>query len=569
MDDVTKYALDVIEDRIIAGKKVKKACQRHLNDLEKQGTDKFPYTFVPEKAQKIIEFATTIKLSEGDEGVRNFNPAPFQRFILGSLFGWIHKDNGYRRFRQSYVQVSRQQGKSLLNGVLGGYCSNFDGYMYPQINIAAPKLKQSKIVFKEIIKIIEADEDLQELFKIQEYKSEIQALITKGTITALSRESKIDGFRSYLAIVDEYHQHPTNDIYTALLHGQRNLKQCLTSIITTAGEDFNSPCYPMYEYCLDILDNPSDNETLFIYIAQMDEEDDIWNPDNWPKCMPLILENPSLADSIIADGHKAKKVGGKDLNDFMTKVFNIWCVSGDTMFVNIDKWKKSDCDLTLEDMRGKDCYIGIDLSGGGKGDLSSIAFEFPLEHNKFFVHSMSFMAKSHLERHIKSDNAPYNKWVEDELIILTDGFKTDFKRIIQYMRDMKEEYDLNYKMICYDPHNINSILDDLDTFDCDVVEIVQSAKSLNDATLDFRMTVEENGISYNRKNELLTWSVLNAKLEYNSFGECKIEKDKGKKTKRIDPVDALIDAHKYAMLQKKEESNVITGDSLKDLWGLS
>lgn len=565
MNDVARYANDVLEGKIIAGKSVIKACQRHINDLSRQGTEGFPFIFVPEKAERIINFTVELKLVEGDQGKRNLDPAPFQRFILGSLFGWVHKDTGYRRFRQSYVQLARQQGKSLLNGVLGTYSSNFDGYQYPQIFIAAPKLKQSKIVFKEIIKFIEADEDLSELFKVRDYKSTIDCLISKGEIVALSRDNKFDGIRPYLAIIDEYHQHPTNDIFNALIYGQRTLKQCLTSIITTAGSDFNSPCYPMYEYCLKVLDNPEENEQLFIYIAQMDEDDDIWNPDNWVKCMPLLDTMPHMKETIMVDANKAKSLGGKDLNEFMTKVFNIWCVRGETQFINMKKWKESACDLTLEDMRGKECYVGIDLSGGGRGDLSSLAFEFPLDDDKFFVHTMSFMAKKHLDSHIQTDDAPYNKWVNDGLIKLTDGYKTDFKQILQYLHDVREQYDIKYLAICYDSHNINGIINDLDSFGCDVIEIKQSAKSLNDATLDFRLTVEEKKILYNQNNELLTWSVLNARLEYNSFGECKIEKDQGKRTKRIDPVDAVIDAHKIAMTQKKEEKPVITVEYLKEL----
>ncbi|KQX69238.1 terminase large subunit [Paenibacillus sp. Root444D2] len=563
MNSVTKYANDVLNGDIIAGKSVRLACQRHLNDLGKQGAEGFPFLFDEKKADRIINLAQTLKLAEGDKGNQTLVLAPFQKFILGSLFGWCSSITGYRRYRQSYVQVSRQQGKSLLNGVLGIYCSNFDGYKHAQINVAATKLKQSKIVFNEMVKMIEADNDLSEMFKIQDYKSTIQALNTKSVVSALSRDDKLDGFRSYLAILDEYHQHATNDIYSALLYGQRTLAQCLTSIITTAGEDFSSPCYSMYEYCLKLLEDTSMNEQLFIYIAQMDADDDIWNPDNWEKCMPLINEVPTMKESIIVDAHKARSIGGKDLSTFMTKVFNIWCTAGDTQFVDVAKWKKASCDLTLEDMKNRDCYVGIDLSGGGTGDLSSLGFVFPLENNKFFIHTMSFMAKEHLESHIQSDNVPYNKWVNDGLLKLTSGYKTDFKRIIKYLKDLRESNGIKYRMICYDAHNINMLLDDLDSFGCDVVEIKQSAKSLNEATLDFRLTVDEGNILYNKNNELLTWSVINAKLEYNSFGECKIMKN-GKSTKRIDPVDAIIDAYVFAMLQK--EQFVLTDEYLDELY---
>lgn len=560
---VTEYAYNVLNNKIITGHRVKQACQRHLDDLSRQGTIAFPFLFDEGKANRIINFAERLTLVEGAEA-KSLRLMDWQKFVLGSLFGWVHRDTGYRRYRQSYVQVSRQQGKSLLNGILGTYCSGFDGYKYGEINIAATKLKQSKIVYNEIVKFIDSDPDLAELFKVKDYKSIIEAINTKCVINALSKDNKLDGFRSYLAIIDEYHQHPNNEIYNALLYGQRNLRQCLMSIITTAGEDFNSPCYDMYNYCLNILDDPSSNEQLFVYIAQMDKDDDIWNPDNWIKCMPNI--NDDMKQTILVDAHKAKAIGGKDLSTFMTKVFNIWCTNAEDNFVDIAKWKANASDLTLEDMRGKSCFVGIDLSGGGSGDLISLAFEFPLESNKFFVESTSFMAREHLKRKMETDNAPYAKWADNGLLILTEGQRADYKRILQYLREVQDEYDITYRMICYDPHGINMILDDLDSFGCDVVEIKQSARALNEATLDFKLSVNEGIILYNRKNELLTWSVGNAKLEYNSFREAKIAKIKNNRTKRIDPVDAIIDAHVMAMLQKEKVELPSVDDVLSKYW---
>ncbi len=562
-DRVTQYAHDVINGKTIAGRSVRLACERHINDMQR---DDFPYIFDNAKANKIFEFAESLILAEGYVAT-NIKLAPFQAFIFGSLYGWVHRDTGYRRFRESYVQVSRQQGKSMMNGVLGLQISNFDGYQYARVGIGAPKLRQSKIVYREMAKMINADPDLAELFKIQEYKSEIQALSTNGVVEALTRDSDDDGMRYNLGIIDEFHEHPTNDIYSSIKYGQRMLPQCLLSVITTAGDDFNSPCYTMYEYCLKVLENPSSNDQLFIYIAQMDKDDDIWDSKNWIKCMPLLEAYPDMLESIITDGNKAKAIGGKELNDFITKVFNIWQVSGDTLFINVDNWKnKCKSDLTLEDMRGRKAYVGIDLSGGGLGDLSSVGLEFVLDDNQFFIHSMSFMAREHLDKHIQSDHAPYNRWADNGLLELTDGYKTDFKRIISYLQDIRDKYEIDYEMICYDRHNINMLLSDLSKFGCPVVDIVQSARNLSEATLDFRLSVDEGKILYNKNSELLTWSVINAKLEYNSFKEAKIIKNSDK-TKRIDAVDSIINAHKMAMVSKNHINinDLITEDSLKEM----
>jgi phage terminase large subunit-like protein len=199
----TQYAMDVLEGRIIAGKYVKLACQRHMTDLERQGTEEFPFIFDEDKANTILEFAETLYIAEGDTK-QNLVLAPFQAFIFSSLHGWVHRDTGYRRFRSSYVQVGRQQGKSLKNGVLGAFYGNFTDYKYGQLYCVATKLDQAKIVLKEMIKFIRSDDELEELFKVMEYKSEITCLNTNSTIKALGRDSKsIDGFRPYLGVVDK------------------------------------------------------------------------------------------------------------------------------------------------------------------------------------------------------------------------------------------------------------------------------------------------------------------------------------------------------------------------------
>src|SRR5690606_19435818 len=129
-----------------------------LNDLERQGTDEFPYVWNPDAAYELIEFAETLTLAEGED------PEPlklwgFQDFIFGSWHGWRTLE-GYRRFRTSYVQVARQNGKSLGNAVPSLFYGNFDGYAYPQLYCTATKEAQAKIVLKECIKFIDADHEL-------------------------------------------------------------------------------------------------------------------------------------------------------------------------------------------------------------------------------------------------------------------------------------------------------------------------------------------------------------------------------------------------------------------------
>ena len=248
-DRVTEFARKNLKNKKDFGEDARLAFRRHLDDLKrsKKKDPNFPYTFNVEKSEDIIELANKLTIAEG-EGNESFTCAGFQEFILGSLFGWVHKETGKRRFTDSYVQVSRQQGKSVLNAILGIKCSNFDNYNYGQIYCTATKADQARIVLNEITKFIRADKDLEELFDIKDYKNEITGKITSTVIRALGRDTHtIDGFRPYLGIVDEYHAHKDNQMYKLLKGGTRKLKQSLVSVITTAGFNLNAPCYEMYK----------------------------------------------------------------------------------------------------------------------------------------------------------------------------------------------------------------------------------------------------------------------------------------------------------------------------------
>ena len=160
--------------------------------------------------------------------------------------------------------------------------------------------------------------------------------------------------------------------------------------------------------------------------------------------------------------------------------------------------------------------------------------------------------------HEKTDDAPYRLWATTEQLILTSGMygiKTDYAAIISTLKEIQSEYDLKIIGCGYDAHNIAGILAQLESIlPCDLTEISQSARSLNDATIDFKQSVEAGLIRYDKQNSLLTWSLVNAILNApNSFGEVKI--DKVKQSNRIDPCDAILDAYKLYFEDKNNSKS--------------
>lgn len=563
-DRVTEYASKVVSGKVVAGELHVLACKRHLDDLKRQRTDDFPYYYDPVKAREVIDYAETLTIAEGSEP-RPVKLIDSQAFDLGCTFGWFKVSNNKRRFRRRYKSMARQNGKTFENGIMGTYIAGFGGYNYGKLFTAATKKRQSRLAWEEMSKFITVDPDLNEYFEVKDYKSVIEALATHCTIEALSREGGLeDGFRAIYASVDEIHQHKDNKIYKALYNGTRALDETLVSMITTRGDKLNSFCKEMDDYAIKILRGLATAEDFFIDIYCLDPKDDIWDPKNWIKANPFICApgNEAKFETLKTDAQTAKDMGGADLRDFLTKSLNMWVQNTDDQFIHAEKWQKCGSVRTLENFRGRECWVGLDLSSGG--DLTTFALEFP-DGDKYYFYSHSFMPRGRLEEHIETDLAPYDLWVSMELITVTGGsteFKNDYGFIIQELARLRNEYDLKFLGIGVDPHNFDGIRSDLEAFGCPVVIIVQSCKSLNDATVDIQLLCKSEKLEYNQFNELLTWSFLNAMIVRNSFDEIKVDKKPGQRYKRIDPVDACIDAH--ACMLKNKTAEVVDVESELD-----
>lgn len=559
MDRATDYAERAAAGHVFCGEFHRLACERHLRDLVRQRTPDFPFYWDPDAASRIIRFAETLTIAEGEE------PKPLklmdcQAFDLGCTFGWKKASNDCRRFRRRYKSIARQQGKTMENGVMGLYIAGFMRYRLGKLFTTATRKRQAKLAWEEMRNFVNVDPDLRKMFDIKEYKSTIIAKPTGCTIEALSREAGLDeGFRSIFASIDELHQHPDNQIYSKIYKGTRSLPETLVSMITTRGSKLNSFCYEMDKYARDVLHGITTADDFFVDIYSLDDGDDIWDERNWVKSCPYTCADPERLAVLREDAKAAKAMGGAELAEFVTKSLNLWVRNIDAQFIDPAAWAACGAQRALADIAGRyrDCWVGLDLSSGG--DLTSLALEIPLTNGRYYLHSHSFMPRGRLEEHQETDLAPYQLWASQGQLTVTGGvmdFMNDYKFIVQYLKDLKEQYGLRFLGIGIDPHNAAGVLQDLEELGCPVVTITQSARSLNDATCALQLLIKGQAVEFDKSNELLSWSVSNAAVVKNSFGEIKIDKKPGARFSRIDALDAIVDAHALMLLQSGGKAQV-------------
>jgi phage terminase large subunit-like protein len=247
----------------------------------------------------------------------------------------------------------------------------------------------------------------------------------------------------------------------------------------------------------------------------------------------------------------------------------MWVKNIDTQFIDPEAWKACGSDRTLADITEevKECWVGLDLSSGG--DLTTLALEFPLPGGRYYLYSHSFMPRGRLEEHIETDLAPYDLWEAQGLLTVTGGstdYMNDYKFIVSHLAELRDRYGLTFKGIGIDPHNASGVMQDLEAFGCPVVTITQSARNLNDATKAVQLLTKSGLLEYDQRNELLTWSMINAAIVMNSFEEIKVDKKPGARFKRIDPVDAIIDAHALHLLNTAAEAPEVDAEAELDTY---
>ena len=549
----------------ISGQKHKWACMRFLNDIKKIGlnvlSNTFPYVWNEEEASKIVNWFKYLRHSKGVLAGKPIILNTWQKFYLCQIYGWRHKDTGFKRFRNSYVEVARKNAKSQMEAGCALYeissqaTKNNEVYEY---YTAGTKREQSEVIFNEAVLMLKGS-PLRSKFKIT--NKLITHIKTGSFIKALCKEDgkKGDGTNPAGLILDEYHQHKTTEFYDLFLGA--NTKEPLLTIITTAGKDLTYPCYTQeYEYCSKIL-NPFleevVNDEYFVDILEVDPDDykELTNLSNerlWIKSNPIRMSYEDGWNRIKTFYKIAVSIPDKMIT-FLTKCLNIWVQAQDNAYMDMSKWKRCQIKDLPFDITGMPVYVGFDMSA--KIDLTSVAFIIPYQSDdideitgkqivKYLVFSHSFIPnRAKLMERVAVDKVAYDAWELQGFITITDSEIVNQSVVMKYVLDFIQEYKLDLQMLCFDPANASKLMTDLDDAGYDVEEVFQSHKSLNESTNGFREQVYCQNVSY-LFNPVLNYSMSNAVIKKRD-GLIKIDKDAT--TKRIDPVDAILCAFKLAL----------------------
>lgn len=571
MHPTTQYATDVVYGDIVACKWEKLACKRHLNDLERQGTDGFPFVFDESRADRIFAWFRVCRHVRGPFSGQPLEQENFQKFDLGCIFGWVHKDTGKRKHKTGYIREARGNAKSTeMSGVANyGMCADAlypprrpDLAKYeasPEIIIGAVDREQANIVWGDAREMALASPDISKRLKIQ--KAAITHKTRGGKVRKLSKDSQNkDGGSPCFIIIDEYHAHTTSLIKDVTASGKGKRSQCLEFIITTAGEDAeNSPCFKEDAICKKILLGEIPNESYFAMIREIDDEDDPHDQTCWIKANPMFQNKNDYSEELfntVKDEYDLAFGSGdpSKIRQWMIKRVNRFQSGSENKYFSgcMDKWKALAVSRKefLELVKGRECYNGEDLSKCI--DLTASGFVFRLDDGRYAVSAHGFIPEDTVTKHEHTDRIPYQYWADNgNWCSITPGAVTDDREIKSYIHDM--EFDQGWKMkeLCCDPYGARQFMNEMgpEGEGYQTVEIRQGFATLSEPTKKLRELVLQGRIVHDG-SPLLTWCLGNA-VELTAEGQLiKLSKKHKDDTQRIDLVAAIINALFRALLNE-------------------
>lgn len=567
MHPATQYATEVTTGLRVAGEAEKRACQRHLTDLARQGQVDFPWVFDDSRADRIVRWFHHCRHVEGPLAGQVIDLQPFQQFDLCNLFGWVHPDTGYRRFQKAYIQEARKNAKTTILSGVALYLMVGDVEESPSVYCAAVDRQQARILYRAAMAMARKSSDIRKRLKIRDY--EIAHITRGGQMVALSKDTKNkDGLNPSGAIIDEYHAHPTSEIYDLLWSAWGQRAQALMTIITTAGMDVESPCHKEYDYCKEILNGQLVNERYFVMIRELDPKDDEHDPANWIKANPLRAGTPAGLEKLQEQHDEAfNSRDAAKIRTFRVKNLNQWVHGGEDSYMGeyLGQWDKlaispNEFHKLTKDMS---CNVGIDLSK--KIDLTADAHIFALPDGRVGVTAYGFMPEESLKNHEKMDKtAQYREWSQAGWLTLTPGNVTDYAFIQSHIHDQELQHGWRVHELCFDPYQATHFATEMANQGYTTIEVRQGVQTLNEPTKLFREMVA-NGLIVHDGSPLLRWCIGNAVTVQDNNENIKISKKNVNDSRRIDLLAAVIDAFVRVQSLRDQGTSVYESRGIRHL----
>lgn len=532
MNYIIEYFEAIKTGKCVVSRRVYKQYEKLVNDI----THNDKYLFDEEKANKPIEFIETFcKHSKGEWAGKPVILELFQKAYISALFGFIDKNTGLRKYRESMFYVARKNGKSTMLSGIAAYMLVADGEAGAEIYSCATKKDQAKLVFDETLNMIKQSPYLSK--HIKKRKTDLYFPITMSKFQPLGKNSDtLDGLNAHCVIIDELHGVKDRNLYEVMKQSQSARRQPLLIMITTAGTVRECIFDDMYEYACNIVDGNFEDDTFLPILYELDKKEEWLIPECWEKSNPALGTIKKL-DDLQRKVEKAKN-SPKDLSGVLTKDFNI----RDTLsnaWLTFDDINNTET-FNIENFRN--CYAigGADLSITTDLTCATLLL-IDKDTQKRYVHQMYWLPSDNFEQRVKLEKIPYDIWLKRGLIRLCNGNSINYGDVTAWFIEMLNNYGITPLWIYYDSYSAKYWVEEMEQNGFKMVRCIQGAKTLSLPMQQLGADLKAKKINYNN-SPILKWCLTNTGVQEDRNGNIVPIKNQSAK-QRIDGVASMLDSY--------------------------
>jgi phage terminase large subunit-like protein len=529
---ILQYWERIESNKELVSKRVYKQYKKLVSEIKSPGQ----FIFDEEKANRPIQFIESFcKHSKGEWAGKPVKLELFQKAYISALFGFIDKETGFRRYRESLFLVARKNGKTSMMAAVALYMLIADGEAGAEVYSTATKRDQARILFDETHNMVKQSPYLSKHLKKR--KSDIYFPLTLSKIQPLGKNSNtLDGLNAHCVIMDELHGVTDRNLYEVMRQSQSARRQPLLIMITTAGTVRECIFDDMYSYACNLADGNFEDDSFLPILYELDDREEWTDPAKWVKANPG-LGVIKKTDDLIQKVERAKK-NPKDVSGVLTKDFNIrdtvsraWLTFDD---INNEK--------TFDIRQFKNCYAigGADLSI--TTDLTAATLlMMDKDTQERFIYQMYWLPRDNFEKRVEQDKIPYDKWLQRGLLRLCNGNSISYGDVTAWFLEMVNSYEITPLWIYYDSYSAKYWVEEMENHGFKMVRCIQGAKTLSLPMQMMGADLQAKKINYSN-SPILKWNLTNLGVETDRNGNIVPIKAQSAKM-RIDGASSMLNAY--------------------------
>lgn len=535
MNYVREYWRKIESGEIVTSRRVKAVYGRLMAEMDSTAADS-PYYFDEETGERPIIFIERFcKQSQGTLGAP-LRLELFQKAFIQTLFGWLLKSTGYRRFRETLFLVGRKNGKSTLLAALALYMLVADYEGAAEIYSVATKKDQARKTLTEAVNMVKQSPELRAIIKKR--RNDIYFPATASTFEALASDSNtLDGLNSHAVIIDELHAIRDRNLYEVMKQSTSSRRQPLVIMITTSGTVRESVFDNLYGLACDIADGKVTEDTFLPVLYELDARAEWTDPQAWIKANPGLGTIKQYA-TLAAFVERAKK-NTEDLPGVLCKDFNVPETSASVWLSFEDI--KNDATFTMQDVYNTYAIGGCDLSATTDLTCATLLIRRSREDDTVYVLQHYFIPQKRIDQldEHNTQEAPYKIWAERELLTICDGARVDYSAVTAWFCQMRDEFKIDAFAVGYDRALAGYWVDEMKSNGFDMRAVAQGPFTWSQPMREMGAAFADKKVNYNR-NPVLVWCLSNTAVK--KSGVNNIQPVKVSDRRRIDGAVSLLNA---------------------------